>query len=143
MGGSRITRLVAKLIVSRLTSDEKAYSLLLSNAVTRQILMELAERVKCDFVMMNIDDTEIREENLEELCFGLDIPIPGSLMITRQEFETYCCSIFYRFEAAAKLFKGVGIDSMIDYPVIRTVNNRWNHSYWRRDSSDCLSSYPS
>lgn len=48
--------------------------------------MELAERVKCDFVRMNIDDTEIREENLEELCYDLSIPVPGSLVITRQEF---------------------------------------------------------
>ena len=111
MGGSRITRLVAKLIVSRLSSVDK-YPLLLSNAVTRQILMELAERVKCDFVMMNIDNTEIREENLEELCYDLSIPVPGPLVITRQEFEDYCKPIFSRFEDAARKFKGVGMNSM-------------------------------
>lgn len=107
LGGRYITRLVAKLIVSKLTPDPDAYMRLQAAANTRQILFELAERVKCDFVSENIDDVEIREENLEELCYIIGIGVSGSLTITRQEFESSCTSIFNHFREAATLFKSV------------------------------------
>lgn len=111
LGGGRITRLVAKLIVSRITSDNTVYSKLVSKPVSRQNLMELAERVKCDFAIMNIEETDIRDDTLEDICKGLDIQIPGSITITRQEFESYCGFVFDNFEEQTKLFKSVRVDS--------------------------------